>query len=116
MSDDINNLDPNDEGLKGIFGDRFHDATGDAPTHRAVNAEQKTTHTPVAAQWEPVKPDPNWLDNLKACVKHAAIFGGLSFLVFYWQQAGLMDSSVAVPTMCICAALAGLGVGRNVHW
>ena len=105
MSDDINNLDPNDEGLKQIFGDRFHDAT----------TEPKPTRKPVDAQWEPAKPDPNWLDNLKACVKHAVIFGGLSFLVFYWQQAGLMDSSVAVPTMCVCTALAGLGVGRHVH-
>ena len=111
MSDDINNLDPNDEGLKGIFGNRFHDTTGD----HAVNTEQKPTRKPVDAQWEPTKPDPNWLDDLKACVKHAVIFGGLSFLVFYWQQAGLMDSSVAVPTMCVCTALAGLGVGRHVH-
>lgn len=70
---------------------------------------------PVDASWEPTPPDPNWLDKLKACVKHAAIYGGLSFLVFYWQQAELMDSSIAIPTMCVCAALAGLGVGKNVH-
>lgn len=112
MSDDINDLDPNDEGLKQIFGDRFHDATKEpAPAVNARNAVNKVQEP----QWEPVKPDPNWLDSLKACAKHVAIFGGLSFLVFYWQQAGLMDSSVAVPTMCICAALAGLGVGRNVR-
>jgi hypothetical protein len=109
MSDDINNLDPNDEGLKKIFGDRFHDATQDGNIPKPTEVQK-----PVRAQWEPVKPDPNWLDNLKACVKHVAIFGGLSFLVFYWQQAGLMDSSVAVPTMCICTALAGLGVGKNI--
>lgn len=113
MENDINNLDPNDEGLKQIFGDRFHDETQkSAPV-------MKPTLKPVGecrdAKWEPAKPDPNWLDNLKACVKHAALFGGLSFLVFYWQQAGLMDSSVAVPTMCVCTALAGLGVGRHVH-
>ncbi len=109
MENDINNLDPNDEGLKGIFGDRFHDETVSHPSAKITKKD------PVNAQWEPAKPDPNWLDNLKACVKHAAIFGGLSLLVFYWQQAGLMDSSVAVPTMCVCTALAGLGVGKNVH-
>lgn len=107
MENDINNLDPNDEGLKQIFGDRFHDATKEEP--------RPVTQKPVDASWEPVKPDPNWLDNLKICVKHAVIFGGLSLLVFYWQQAGLMDSSVAVPTMCVCTGLAGLGVGFNVH-
>ena len=110
MSDDINNLDPNDEGLKQIFGDRFHDATKEATA-----PVQKTTHKPVDAQWEPAKPDPNWLDNLKACVKHVAIFGGLSILFFYWQQTGQMDASAAVPSMCACTALAGLGVGRHVH-
>lgn len=111
MSDDINNLDPNDEGLKGIFGDRFHDETGKAPPAAAVN----TTRKPMDAKWEPAKPDPNWLENLKACVKHVAIFGGLSILFFYWQQTGQMDSSAAVPSMCACTALAGLGVGRHVN-
>ena len=115
MSDDINNLDPNDEGLKQIFGDRFHDATGDTPVVRAVNTEQKPTQKPVDAKWEPAKPDPNWLENLKACVKHVAVFGGLSILFFYWQQTGQMDASAAVPSMCACTALAGLGVGRHVH-
>ena len=106
MSDDINNLDPNDEGLKQIFGDRFHDAT-----QEPVKPVQKT----VDAKWEPAKPDPNWLENLKACVKHVAVFGGLSILFFYWQQTGQMDASAAVPSMCACTALAGLGVGRHVH-
>lgn len=109
MENDINHLDPNDEGLKQIFGDRFHDETKEsAPA-------QKPTRKPVDAKWEPVKPDPNWMDNLKACVKHVAVFGGLSILFFYWQQTGQMDASAAVPSMCACTALAGLGVGRHVH-
>ena len=111
MENDINNLDPNDEGLKNIFGDRFHDATIEAPT----DTEKKPVRKAVDAKWEPAKPDHNWLSNLKSCVKHVAIYGGLSLLVFYWQQAGLMDSSVAVPTMCVCTALAGLGVGKSVY-
>jgi hypothetical protein len=112
MENDINNLDPDDEGLKQIFGDRFHDATKEpAASAKMQEPPRKVTN----AQWEPVKPDPNWLDSLKTCAKHIAIFGGLSFLVFYWQQAGLMDSSVAVPTMCVCTALAGIGVGRNIR-
>lgn len=105
MSDDINNLDPNDEGLKMIFGDRFHDETQNPP---------KKNQNTVDTSWVPAKP-PHWMDALKASAKHVALFGGLGFLVFYWQQAGLMDSSVAVPTMCICTALAGIGVGRNIR-
>lgn len=113
MSDDINNLDVNDDGLKGIFGARFHDATQEEAPPRNVPV-QKPTERAVDISWIPVR-DPHWMDTLKACAKHVVLFGGLSFLVFYWQQAGLMDSSVAVPTMCICTALAGVGVGRNIR-
>lgn len=65
------------------------------------------------AQWEPAKPDPNWLDKLKECAKWTAVFGGLCLLLFYWQQTGQMESSAAVPSMCVCTALAGFGCGKN---
>lgn len=110
MENDINNLDPNDEGLKSIFGDRFHDATQEeAPPQHTPKRK------PVDAQWEPVKPAPDWLDKLKDCTKWLFLFGGLSCLVCYWQCAGLMDPSVAVPTMCACTALGGVGVGKNLR-
>lgn len=97
-----------DEGLQSVMGkDRCQN---DWKPSKKPMADEKSAD----ASWEPVKPDPNWLDGLKACAKHVALFGGLSFLVFYWQQAGLMDSSIAVPTMCICTALAGVGVGKNI--
>ena len=108
MPSDINELDVTDAGLKSIFGDRFHDET-------EVASEPPKMHKPAKELWEPEKPSHNWLDNLKACVKHAAVFGGLSCLIFYWQQAGLMDPTIAVPSMCVCTARAGLGVGKNVN-
>jgi hypothetical protein len=111
MSDDINNLDPNDEGLKSIFGARFHDVASEPP----VKVAQKPASKPMDAQWEPVRPEPNWMDALKGCVKWVGLFGTLSCLIFYWQQAGLMAESIAVPSMCVCTALAGLGVGKNVR-
>lgn len=113
MSDDINNLDPNDEGLKEIFGSRFHDETK-KPMVEPKNMDRKPIVKAVDTSWEPVK-DPHWMDSMKSCAKSVLLFGGLSFLIFYWQQAGLMDSSIAVPTMCVCTALAGLGVGRNIR-
>ena len=109
MENDINNLDPNDEGLKRIFGDRFHDATKD-PT-----PVKKVATKPVDAQWEPAKPAPDMMDKLKGCVKNLFIFGSLSLLFFYWQQTGQMESSAAVPSMCACTALAGFGVGKNIR-
>lgn len=123
MPDDINELDVHDAGLKGIFGDRFHDETEPATaetkkvskdTTTTETVAQKPTRKPVGNLWEPPKPAPNWLDKLRDCVKWAGCFGGLSLLVFYWQQEGLMAASIAVPTMCVCTALAGWGIGKNV--
>ena len=129
MPEDINELDVTDAGLKGIFGDRFTDETQSEPqkgiskkeSHHTTHAEKKAqrephkpTHNYNGKSWEPVK-EPNWMDNLKGCAKWAIGFGGLSFLLFYWEQAGLMAESVAVPCMCLCTALAGWGVGKNVR-
>lgn len=128
MPDDINNLDSNDEGLKAIFGDRFHDETvpiaeatkekqQTANTTHAVKVEQKPAQKPVEekskeAEWHPAKPR-TFMDSLMECAKWAMIFGGLNMLIFYWQQAGLMAESIAVPCMWVCCVLAGLGVGTN---
>lgn len=127
MSNDVNNLDINDEGLKAIFGDRFHDET----TEKTEAAKTTTKQNPAKAvkapaiepktepasykdaKWNPVKPDPNWLDKLKACAKWTALFGGLCVLLFYWQQTGQMEASAAVPSMCACCGLAGLSIGKN---
>lgn len=113
MSNDINNLDPDDIGLKQIMGSRFHDETK-KPMVEPVTPRQQSTIKATDAPWEYVKP--NWMDNLKACAKSVLLFGGLSVLVFYWQQAGLMAPSIAVPSMCVCTALAGLGCGKNIRW
>ena len=123
MPDDINTLDVTDAGLKGIFGDRFHDETQPAMARpkkistapcKESNVAQKPTERPVETQWEPSK-ETTWMDKLKACAIWAFGFGSLSCLVFYWQQAGLMDASIAVPTMCVFTALAGWGVGKNAR-
>lgn len=126
-NNEINNLDPEDIGLKQIMGDRFHDETTGTQqpqkarantkstiTNHAEKVAQKPNSKTVAAQWEPAKPEPNWMDNLKACAKSVLLFGGLSFLVFYWKEAGLMAESIAIPSIAICTALAGWGAGRNV--
>lgn len=106
MENDINNLDPNDEGLKQIFGDRFHDATQAKPA-------QKIPLKPRDADWEPVPHKPTQMEKLKSCAKSALLFGGLSLLFFYWQQTGQMEITASTPCICACCVLAGLGVGRN---
>ena len=114
----IQNSDLLDEGLQNVMGkDRCQNEwrPSEKPnTTQEGKAAQKPISKAVDASWAPVK-EPNWMDNLKSCVKSVVLFGGLSFLIFYWQQAGLMASSIAVPSMCICTALAGFGAGRTVR-
>ena len=128
MPDDINELDVTDAGLKAIMGNRFHDETEkesqkdiskkETTTTLAEKSAQRDPHKPTHnykdGTWEPVK-EPNWMDNLKDTAKWVVGFGGLSFLLFYWMEAGLMAESVAVPCMCLCTALAGWGAGKTVR-
>lgn len=124
MPEDINELDVNDIGLKMVMGDRFHDETETADavkiTRKAENPAKAVKAPaiepkvePKETQWIPPKPEPNMFDRLKACVKWAICCGGLNVLIFYWQQTGQMLPSAAVPSMCVCFAIAGYGIGKN---
>ena len=80
--------------------------------------EKKTAHKEtselVDAEYEPVK---TWYDEKAVnCVKWFLIFAGLEYLVFYWMQTGQMQESAAMPSMLVCALLAGLSVGKNWKW
>ena len=81
---------------------------------RPAKEEKKSIDQTVDASWAPAK-DSNWMDNMKSCAKSVLLFGGLSFLIFYWKEAGLMAESIAVPAIAVCTALAGFGVGRSVR-
>lgn len=75
---------------------------------------QKQTSKPMDAEYEPVK---TWYDEKTVnMVKWAAVFIGLEYLVFYWMQTGQMQESAAMPSMIVCALLAGLSVGKNWKW
>lgn len=120
-------MDLEDEGLKEVMGSSFIDATvplPEMPEPKQANActtcTNKTAHKPTndptkafedCTEWHPIK-QRTWMDDLKDCTKTALIFGGLNMLIFYWQQAGLMDESIALPCMIACAVLFGLGFGK----
>lgn len=118
---EINNLDPEDIGLQQVMGNRFHDMTkkpmvepfrtATTNTTQAKKVARKPISKPEEAQWEPTK-EHTWMDDLVACAKTSLLFGGLNLLIWYWQISGLMDESIALPSMLICAALAGIGLGK----
>ena len=80
--------------------------------------EKKMAHKPAIepedAEYESVK---TWYDEKAVnLVKWVLIFIGLEYLFFYWQQTGKMDESAAMPSMLVCAMLAGVSVGKNWKW
>lgn len=75
---------------------------------------QKSTEKPMDAEYEPVK---TWHDEKTVnLVKWVVVFMGLEYLFFYWQQTGQMKSTAAIPSMIVCALLAGISVGKNWKW
>ena len=72
---------------------------------------QRIASEPVDAEYEPVK---TWYDKKAVnMVKWAAVFIGMEYIVFYWMQTGQMQESAAMPSMLVCALLAGISVGKN---
>lgn len=109
MSDTILNEDLLDEGLQAVMGpDRCQ------PNWRLEPKKSTGKDKPINTQWEPIKPDPNWLGRLRACVREVVPCSSICLLIFYWQQTGLMDSTAAVPSMLACMLLAGVGIGKNI--
>lgn len=114
-----------DEELCGLV--KFTDATTTAQKSaesekKTVNKEpakekktaQKSTEKPVDAEYEPVK---TWYDEKTVnMVKWVVLFMSLEYLFFYWQQTGQMAESAAMPSMIVCALLAGVSVGKNWKW
>ena len=75
---------------------------------------QKSNEKPVDAEYEPVK---TWYDEKTVnMVKWVVLFMGLEYLFFYWQQTGQMQPTAAMPSMIVCALLAGVSVGKNWQW
>ena len=80
--------------------------------------EKKTSHKEtselVGKEYEPVK---TWYDEKAVnLVKWVLFFICIEYLFFYWQQTGQMQESAAMPSMLVCAVLAGICVGKNWKW
>ena len=75
---------------------------------------KKPAGKPMDAEYEPVK---TWYDEKTVnLVKWIVLFIGLEYIFFYWMQTGQMQESAAMPSMIVCALLAGISVGKNWKW
>lgn len=105
------NTDLLDESLQAVMGkDRCRNDWTPEPKKKTETGKEQ----PADASWVPVKSTGS-MDKVKECTKWTALFGGISALLFYWQQAGLLASSAAVPSLIVCALLAGLAIGWNAR-
>lgn len=103
---------------------RFEDETkektsdeNDAATenHKAETRPKKKRNEPVDAEYEHVAN--SWLDSPEMkCFAKFLFFAGIEYVVFYWLQTGQMELSAAMPSMIVCAMLAGISVGKNWKW
>lgn len=89
------------------------------PTAKAKAKKQATPaknetekEKPVDAQWEPVKPTPNYMDKLKGSVKNMALYAVLSAILFWWQQTGRLEETTAWYALLVCVGMVFFTIGR----
>lgn len=79
-----------------------------APVQNAPEKEK-----PMDASWKPVKPDPNFMDKLKATAKEVGIYGVLSLILFWWQQTGRLEETTAWYSLLVCVGMVFFSIGKN---
>ena len=114
-----------DAGLEAIMGDRFHDET--KPTEKPVEKpvakptpKKKTNPAkkvpakdiPVECQWQPEKPEPDFMDKLKSVVKSVCLYAVMSLVLFWWKQTGLLEEQTAWYALLVCVGMVFFSVGR----
>jgi hypothetical protein len=123
--------DAEDEGLRAVMGSKFQDVSREIPKasvsarskarrKTAADPKEYPSHLKTAADIPSNIPEGEWIQlnrvspmaKLKACAKGAWLYGCISLLLFWWQQAGLLDSRAAVPSFIVLALLVGVQIGR----
>lgn len=107
-----------DEELCGMV--KFEDETKAEHTEKAMAAENKKAEAkpkkkrnePIDAEYEQI--DDHWFGNPSVkCIAEFLFFAGIEYVVFYWLQTGQMELSAAMPSMIVCAFLAGWSIKKN---
>ena len=112
--------------LQAIMGDRFEDLTKgtEKPAEKPVakTAPKKTSapvkdvpekEKPVDAQYEPIRPAPNFMDKLKQTAKDVCLYAVLSTILFWWLQSGKLEETTAWYALLVCVGMVFFSVGKN---
>jgi hypothetical protein len=89
------------------------------PTAKAETKKQATPaknmpkeEKPVDAQWEPVKPTPNYMDKLRTTAKDVCLYAVLSVILFWWQQTGRLEVTTSWYALLVCVGMVFFTIGR----
>lgn len=109
-----------DESLQAVLShdgkDRCHESDDLVRERRKANQAPTEVKECMDAEWEQQNEDGNpIIDFITACIKPTILFGGLIAICIYWQNAELMAPAAAIPTMMVCAMLAGFYIGKQVR-
>lgn len=101
---------------KPMHPDTVHITLGQ-PAAKAVTKKQSKDvpkeEKPVNAQWEPVKPSPNWFDKLKTTAKDVCLYAVLSVILFWWQQTDKLDVTTSWYALLVCIGMMFFTIGRT---
>ena len=107
---------------KPLHPDTVHITLGgsEKPTAKAEAKKQETPtknapekEKTVDAQWEPVKPAPDFMDKLRTSAKDMALYAVLSVILFWWQQTGRLEETTAWYSLLVCVGMVFFSVGKN---
>lgn len=104
---------------KPMHPDTLHITLGGAekpktkPVAKKESKDAPKEEKPVTAQWEPVKPTPNYMEKLKTMVKDTGMFAVLSMILFWWQQSGRLEETTAWWALLVCVGLMFFSIGRT---
>ena len=88
-------------------------AKAEAKKQTAKVKNETEKEKPVNAQWEPVKPSPNWFDKLRNTAKDVCLYAVLSVILFWWQQTGRLEVTTSWYALLVCIGLMFFTIGRT---
>lgn len=86
------------------------------PPREEQNHRRQEAESTPEPEWEQLEQGPDVIDRMEriwSILKPTALFGGLIALVAFWQKTELMAPAAAIPTMMVCALLAGFFIGKR---
>lgn len=87
-------------------------------SHRAekstnVSKDTPKEEKPLDAEYEPVKPSPDFMDKLKQTAKDTCMYAVLSMILFWWQQSGKLEETTAWYSLLFCVGMVFFSIGKN---